>query len=89
MYIIPNETKLCDVISCLAETDECAFNHSPQLAPGNLVRLDGPPALKNPNMVDMIPRTSPPPELLHRLDHSQREYLFRLWNTVPPSPFVG
>ena len=61
MYIIPNETKQCDVISCLAETDECAFNHSPQLAPGNLVRLDGPPALKNLNMVDMVPRTSPPP----------------------------
>ena len=68
MYIIPNETKQCDVISCLAETDECAFNHSPQLAPGNLARLDGPPALKNLNMVDTIPRTSPPPELLHRLD---------------------
>ena len=25
----------------------------------------------------------PPPELLHRLDHSQRESFFRLWNTVP------
>ena len=61
IYIIPNETKECYVISCLAGTDECAFNHSPQLAPGNLVRLDGPPALKNLNMVDTIPRTSPPP----------------------------
>ena len=84
MYIIPNETKQCDVIFCLAETHECAFNHSPQLAPGNLVRLDGPPALKNLNMVDTIPRTPPPPELLHRLDHNQRESFIRLWNTVPP-----
>ena len=25
----------------------------------------------------------PPPELLHRLDHSQRESFFCLWNTVP------
>ena len=25
----------------------------------------------------------PPPELLHRLDHNQRESFFRLWNTVP------
>ena len=31
-----------------------------------------------------IPRTRLPPELLHRLDHSQREAFFRLWNTVPP-----
>ena len=62
MYIILNETKPRDVISCLAETDECAFNHSPQLAPGNLVRLDGPPALKNLNMVETILRTSPPPQ---------------------------
>ena len=85
MYIIPNETKQCDVISCSAETDECAFNHFPQLlAPGNLVRLDGPPALKKLNMVDTIPRTSPPSELLHRPDHSQRESFFRLWNTVSP-----
>ena len=30
------------------------------------------------------PPDEPPPELLHRLDHSQRESLFRLWNTVPP-----
>ena len=26
----------------------------------------------------------PPPELLHRLDYSQRKSFFRLWNTVPP-----
>ena len=26
----------------------------------------------------------PPPELLHRLDRSQREAFLRLWNTVPP-----
>ena len=26
----------------------------------------------------------PPPELLHQLDHNQRKYVFRLWNTVPP-----
>ena len=61
MYIIPNETKQCDVISCLAKIDEYAFIHSPQLAAGNLVRLDGSPALKGLNMVDTIPRTSPPP----------------------------
>ena len=36
------------------------------------------------------PNTTPdppddsPPELLHRLDHNQREFLFRLWNTVSP-----
>ena len=29
-------------------------------------------------------RDEPPPELLYRLDHSQRESVFRLWNTVPP-----
>ena len=33
-------------------------------------------------MVDTIPRTPPPPELLHRLDHDQRESFLRLWNTV-------
>ena len=26
----------------------------------------------------------PPPELLHRLNHNQRESFLRLWNTVPP-----
>ena len=26
----------------------------------------------------------PPPELLNRLDHNQRESFLRLWNTVPP-----
>ena len=31
------------------------FNHSPQLAPGNLVRLDGSPALTGLDMVDTIP----------------------------------
>ena len=31
------------------------------------------------------PPDEPPPELLHRLDHSQRETFFRLWNTVPPT----
>ena len=30
------------------------------------------------------PERAPPLELLHRLDRSQRERLFRLWNTVPP-----
>ena len=29
------------------------------------------------------PPDEPPPELLHRLDHSQRESFFRLWNNVP------
>ena len=44
MYILPNEVQ-CDALSCLPETDECAFSHSPQLAPGNLVRLDGSPTI--------------------------------------------
>ena len=30
------------------------------------------------------PPDEPSPELLHRLDHSQRESFFRLWNTAPP-----
>ena len=30
------------------------------------------------------PPDEPPPELLHRLDYSQRETFFRLWNTAPP-----
>ena len=30
------------------------------------------------------PPDEPPPELLDRLDHSQRESFLRLWNTVPP-----
>ena len=77
MYIIPNETKQCDVISYLAKTDQCAFNHSPQLAPGNLVPLDGSPALKGLNMVDTIPRARiffstlehcPPPTHIGRID---------------------
>ena len=82
MYIIPNETKQCDVISCLAKTDECAFNHSPQLAPGNLVRLDGPSALKNLNMVDTIPRTSPP--RTSTPTRSQPTRIIYSRNTVPP-----
>ena len=35
-----------------------------------------------PNTSD--PPDEPPPELLHRLDNSQRESFLRLWNTVPP-----
>ena len=45
----------CDVISCLAKTGERVFNHSPQLAPGNLARLYGSPALTDLDMVDTIP----------------------------------
>ena len=55
MYIIPNEAIQCDVLPCLAETGECVSNHSPQLAPGNLVRLDGSPTLTGLDMVDTIP----------------------------------
>ena len=86
MYIIPNETKQCDVISCLAKTYECAFNHSPQLAPGNLVRLDGPPALKNPNMVDTIPRTSPPPPNFYTDSITANANYFFASGTLSPLP---
>ena len=55
IYIIPNETIQCDALSCLAATAEYAANHSPQLAPGNVVRLDGSPALTGLDMVDTIP----------------------------------
>ena len=55
VYIVSNETKQCDVLPCLAETDGCDFNCSPQLAPGHLVRLDGSPALTGLDMVDTIP----------------------------------
>ena len=55
MYIIPIEIIQCDVLSCLAETDECIFNHSSQLAPGNLDRLAGSPALTGLDMVETIP----------------------------------
>ena len=55
MYIIPNEAIQCDVLPCLAETGECVLNHSPQLAPGNLVRLDGSTTLTGRDMVDTIP----------------------------------
>ena len=90
MYILPNETNQCDVISCLAETDECAFNHSPQLAPGNLIRLDRPPALKNSNMVDTISRTSPPPPRTSTPTRSQPTKVnFSPLEHCPPSPFVG
>ena len=37
-----------------------------------------------PHSTTPDPSDEPPPlELLHRLDHSQRESFFRLWNTVP------
>ena len=55
MYIIPNETIQCDALSCLAETAGCDFSRYTQLAPGNLVRLDGSPALTGLDMVDTIP----------------------------------
>ena len=37
-----------------------------------------------PHSTTLDPPDEPPPELLHRLDHSQRESFLRLWNTVPP-----
>ena len=37
-----------------------------------------------PHSTTPDPPDDSPPELLHRLDHSQRESFFRLWNTVPP-----
>ena len=36
-----------------------------------------------PHSTTPDPPDEPPPELLHRLDHSQRKYFFRLWKTVP------
>ena len=50
-----------------------------------LAESSTPPAVQPPpppNTSD--PPDEPPPELLHRLDHSQREFFLRLWNTVPP-----
>ena len=41
-----------------------------------------------PHSTTPDPPDEPPPELLHRLDHSQRESFFRLCNAVPPT-FVG
>ena len=38
-----------------------------------------------PHSTTPDPPDEPRPELLHRLYHSQREYFFRLWNTVPPN----
>ena len=60
MYIICNEAKQSDVFPCLAETDGCDFNCSPQLASGNLVRLDGSPALTGVDIVDTIPAYNGP-----------------------------
>ena len=37
-----------------------------------------------PHSTTLNPPDEPPPELLHRLDHSQRESFLRLWNTFPP-----
>ena len=37
-----------------------------------------------PHSTTLDPSDEPSPELRHRLDHSQRESFFRLWNTVPP-----
>ena len=55
MYIIPIEIIQCDVLSSLAETDECVFNHSSQLAPGNLDHHSGSPTLTGLDMVETIP----------------------------------
>ena len=55
MYIFPNEIIQCDALCCLAETTGCNFSRSTQLIPGNLVRLDGSPALTGLDMVDTIP----------------------------------
>ena len=56
-------------------TDVSALAESPttpasQTAPSLTTALDFP--------------DEPPPELLHRIDHNQRESFLRLWNTVPP-----
>ena len=37
-----------------------------------------------PHSTTPDPPDEPSPELLHRIDHSQRESFFRLWNTVTP-----
>ena len=37
-----------------------------------------------PHSTTLDPPDEPLPELLHRLDRSQRESFLRLWNTVPP-----
>ena len=60
MYIICSEIKQSDVLPCLAETEGCDFNCSSQLAPGNLVRHDGSPALTGLDMVDTIPAYNGP-----------------------------
>ena len=46
--------------------------------------LTDPPPSRNSTWSIRSPGRAPPPELLHRPDHSQREYFFRLWNTVSP-----
>ena len=51
---------------------------------GTLSDLTDPPPSRNSTWSIRSPGRAPPPELLHRSDHSQREYFFRLWNTVSP-----
>ena len=46
--------------------------------------LTDPPPSRTSTWSIRFPGRAPPPKLLHRLDHSQRESFFRLWNTVPP-----
>ena len=55
--------------------DVSALAESPT-APASLTAL---PLSTTPD-----PPGKAPPKLLHRLDHSQRESSFRLWNTAPP-----
>ena len=56
-------------------TDVSALAEAP-IAPASQTAL---PHSTTPDFPD-----EPPPELLHRLDHSQRESFFHFWNTAPP-----
>ena len=61
---------LYDVPADVSALAESSFTPASQTAPSPNTTPD--------------PPDEPPPELLHRLDHNQRESFFRLWNTVPP-----
>ena len=61
---------LYDVPADVSALAESSIASASQTAPPPNTALDSP--------------DEPPPELLHRLDHNQREYSFRHWNTIPP-----
>ena len=61
---------LHDVPADVSARAESSITSASQTAPSPNTALDSP--------------DEPPPELLHRLDHNQRESFFRLWHTVPP-----